>query len=90
MCNDENRNCRQGNLECVKGQLLQAQNQAQEPIVCDSSKIEYVTGFNAKYIIENKIHKNAKLKIGLSGNVIPHIFDIIETPYDGPQEVVSK
>ena len=60
----------------------------QEPIVCDSSKIEYVTGFNAKYIIENKIHKNAKLKIGLSGNVIPHIFDIIETPYDGPQEAL--
>lgn len=60
----------------------------QEPIVCDSSKIEYVTGFNAKYIIENKIHKNTKLKIGLSGNVIPHIFKIIETPYDGPQEAL--
>ena len=60
----------------------------QEPIVCDSSKIEYVTGFNAKYIIENKIHKNTKLKIGLSGNVIPHIFKVIESPYHGPMEAL--
>lgn len=60
----------------------------QEPIVCDSSKIEYVTGFNAKYIIENKIHRNTKLKIGLSGNVIPHIFKVIESPYDGPIEAL--
>ena len=57
-----------------------------QPILCDSSKIEYVTGFNAKYIFDNKIHKNSKLKIGLSGNVIPHIFEVLNSEYSGPIE----
>ena len=47
------------------------------PVICDSSKISYVTGFNAKYILENGIMPGTKLLIGLSGNVIPHIFKVI-------------
>lgn len=54
-----------------------------EPIVCDTSKIEYVTGFNAKYIIENGIMHGSKLLIGLSGNVIPHIFKVISSTLEG-------
>ena len=51
-------------------------------IKCDSSSIMFVTGFNAKYILENKIKKNRKLMIGLSGGVIPHIFKVIEESDD--------
>ena len=49
----------------------------ENPVICENSKVSYVTGFNAKYIIDNQICKG-KLEIGLSGNVIPHIFNIIE------------
>ena len=49
-----------------------------EPVMCDNSKVSYVTGFNAKYIIEKEICKGAKLEIGLSGNVIPHIFNVLQ------------
>uniref|UniRef100_A0AB39JBW8 Nad-Dependent Dna Ligase n=1 Tax=Florenciella sp. virus SA2 TaxID=3240092 RepID=A0AB39JBW8_9VIRU len=45
-------------------------------INCNNSTIEYVTGFNAKYIVENKIRPGTRLQVGLSGNVIPHIFNV--------------
>lgn len=59
-----------------KDNYLKPKIQLVEPILCDQSKVEYVTGFNAKYIVENKIECGTKLKIGLSGNVIPHIFEV--------------
>ena len=59
-----------------KDNYLKPKIQLVEPILCDQSKVEYVTGFNAKYIVENKIEYGTKLKIGLSGNVIPHIFEV--------------
>lgn len=49
-----------------------------EKAECDGSHVEYVTGFNAKYILQNNIKHGTIVKIGLSGNVIPHIFEIIE------------
>jgi DNA ligase (NAD+) len=49
------------------------------PVVCESSKIEYVTGFNAKYILENGIFKGSRVLVGLSGNVIPHIFQVLSS-----------
>ena len=48
-------------------------------IVCDGSKIQYVTGFNAKYIQDNKIGPGSIIKVGLSGGVIPHVFEVINT-----------
>lgn len=42
------------------------------------SKINYTTGFNAKYIKENKINKGTKVEIIKSGDVIPYITRIIE------------
>lgn len=48
------------------------------PIICDSSSVQNVTGFNAKFIVMNKIRKGTKLRIGLSGGIIPHIFNIID------------
>ena len=48
-----------------------------EPICCDQSKVEYVTGFNARYIVDHNISCGSRLLIGLSGNVIPHIFEVL-------------
>lgn len=41
--------------------------------------ITYLTGFNAKYIHDNKINKGAILEIVRSGDVIPHILQVIES-----------
>jgi DNA ligase (NAD+) len=50
-----------------------------EPISCDQSKVEYVTGFNARFIVDNCIEPGTVLKVGLSGSVIPHIFEVLST-----------
>ena len=60
-----------------KDKYLKPKIQLVAPIQCDQSKVEFVTGFNAKYILENRIAAGTKLLIGLSGNVIPHIFDVL-------------
>lgn len=60
-----------------------------EPINCDSSSIMFVTGFNAKFILKNKIKKNSKLMIGLSGGVIPHIFKVIKEENDNDEKNVN-
>ena len=67
-----------------KDNYLKPKIQLEHPILCDHSKIEFVTGFNAKYILTNKIVPGTKLLIGLSGNVIPHIFKVFpnEIPCD--------
>lgn len=71
-----------------KDSYLKPTIQLQNCIYCDHSKVEYVTGFNAKYIIDNKICHGSKLKIGLSGSVIPHIFSVLETPMtEGEDEI---
>lgn len=69
-------------VECVlwnvsKDSYLKPKIKLTERVVCDGSQIEYVTGFNAKYILQNDIKYGTVVKIGLSGNVIPHIFDIL-------------
>ena len=48
------------------------------PIKIDNVNINYTTGFNAKYIVDNKIGKESKIRIIRSGDVIPHITEIIE------------
>ncbi len=48
------------------------------PINLCGVTIEYLSGFNAKFIVDNKIGKDAELKIIRSGDVIPHILEIIE------------
>lgn len=49
-----------------------------EPILIDGSTIQYTTGFNAKYIYDNKIGVNTKLLITKSGDVIPHIVKVLQ------------
>ena len=47
-----------------------------KPVSLSGVVIKYVTGFNGKYIMDNKIGKGSKLKIIRSGDVIPHIIGI--------------
>ncbi len=61
-----------------KDNYIKPKIQLKEILNCDQSKVEFVTGFNAKYIYENRICAGAKLLIGLSGNVIPHIFQVLK------------
>jgi len=63
-----------------------------DPIVLGGVKIEYATGFNAKFIQDNKIGIGAVVSIVRSGDVIPHIISVVvpaETammPFDGSYE----
>ena len=41
-------------------------------------KVNWATGFNAKFIFDNKVGPGAKLKLTRSGDVIPYIKEVIE------------
>ena len=47
------------------------------PVVLGGAKIEYATGFNAKFISDNKIGVGAIISLIRSGDVIPHIMGVI-------------
>ena len=49
-----------------------------EPMEVDGATITYITGNNAKYIINNKIGLGAKVLITRAGGVIPKIEEILE------------
>ena len=49
-----------------------------EPVVCSGVTISSLTGFNAKYIAENKICCGTTLLITRSGDVIPHIIAVLD------------
>ena len=49
-----------------------------EPIVLGGVTIEYATGFNAKFIKDNKVGVGSVIKLIRSGDVIPHITEVIE------------
>lgn len=48
-----------------------------EPIILGGVKIEYTTGFNAKFIVDNKIGVCSVISLVRSGDVIPHILGVI-------------
>ena len=50
-----------------------------QPININGAKIEWVTGFNAKYIYDNQIGKGTVLEIERSGDVIPNIKKVIKS-----------
>jgi len=54
-----------------------------EPIVIGGAKIEYATGFNAKFIKDNNIGVGALISIMRSGDVIPHIISVV-VPAENP------
>ena len=49
-----------------------------KPIDLDGNKVQHTTGFNAKYILKNKIGPGAILKLVRSGEVIPHIIEVVK------------
>tara|TARA_Y100000996_G_scaffold415183_1_gene408609 strand:- start:22 stop:1833 length:1812 start_codon:yes stop_codon:yes gene_type:complete len=49
-----------------------------KPIIINDVRISNVTGFNAKYIVNNNINKGTILNITRSGDVIPHIVEIVK------------
>lgn len=49
-----------------------------EPVVLGGAKIEYATGFNAKFIEDNKIGPGALITLVRSGDVIPHIISVVQ------------
>lgn len=44
-----------------------------EPVILSGTCITFVTGFNAKYIMDHGIGKGAMVEVTRSGDVIPHI-----------------
>ena len=48
-----------------------------EPVLIDGVNIKYAAGFNAKFIVDNTIGLNSKVRIVRSGDVIPFIIEII-------------
>ena len=54
------------------------------PVTLNGVVISYVTGFNAKYIVDNKIGVGTILTLIRSGDVIPHILNIVR-PAPEPQ-----
>ena len=49
-----------------------------EPVFIGGVEISRVTGHNARYIVDNKLGKNAQIEIIRSGDVIPYIQKIIK------------
>ena len=49
-----------------------------EPVVLGGAKIEYATAFNAAFVEDNKLGIGSVVKLVRSGDVIPHIMDVIE------------
>ena len=49
-----------------------------EPVIIDGSKIEFTTGFNARYILNNNLGPDSIVSIIKSGDVIPYISNIIK------------
>lgn len=49
-----------------------------EPVDLSGVTITHATGFNAKYVVDNKLGPGAIVKIVRSGDVIPHILEIIK------------
>lgn len=50
-----------------------------DPVTLDGIKISKATGFNAKYIQENKIGEGSVVNITRSGDVIPHIINVVSS-----------
>jgi len=49
-----------------------------DPIVIGGDSHQYTTGFNARYILDNKLGPGAEIQIIKSGDVIPYIYKIIK------------
>lgn len=48
-----------------------------EPVIVGTARIEYVTGHNARFIVDNKLGVGAKIMIRRSGDVIPAVEKVL-------------
>ena len=64
----------------TKGQLLKPRVKI-TPVIIDGVKIQYCSGFNAKFILSNSIGPGTVVNITRSGDVIPHIVNIVKSTY---------
>lgn len=60
-----------------------------EPVIIGGAKIEYATGFNGGFIHDNKVGVGAVIQLVRSGDVIPHIMDVITPAHEGKMPDVS-
>jgi NAD-dependent DNA ligase len=60
-----------------------------KPVKLGGVTITYTTGFNAKYIYDNKIGEGAKIKITRSGDVIPYIVEVVKKAKEPDMPVVT-
>ena len=65
------------------------------PVTIGGSRIEYLTGHNARFVLDNQVGKGAKIIIRKSGDVIPTLHQVLEPNpdiqlpdgvWDGPEE----
>lgn len=54
-----------------------------EPVVIGGARIEYATAFNGSFVEENKIGVGAVIQLVRSGDVIPHILNVIHPSQEG-------
>jgi DNA ligase (NAD+) len=60
------------------------------PVVIKGDTHQYTSGFNLKYIVDNKINIGTEIQIIKSGDVIPYIYKILKTseePLMPPKEI---
>ena len=60
-----------------------------QPVLIDNVSIQYLNGFNAYYIEQNKINTGSVLQIIRSGDVIPHILNVVTFSSNGKMPNVS-
>lgn len=63
-----------------------------KPVELVGTTISKVTGFNAKYILENNLQKGSLVKIAKAGDIIPIIIDVLPSPtnkINNGEEIIS-
>ena len=50
-----------------------------KPVMIGGSRIEYLTGHNARFVLDNQVGKGAKIVIRKSGDVIPTLDKVLQT-----------
>lgn len=65
------------------------------PVMVGGSRIEYLSGHNARFILDNQVGKGARIIIRKSGDVIPTLHEVLEPSativlpkgiWDGPED----
>lgn len=59
------------------------------PVRLSGAKVTFATGFNAKFINDNKIGPGAVIRLTRSGDVIPHVVSVVK-PADKAQKPPAK